>query len=92
MNTRPSWVLGVCFLVGCLILAVAFGPRSQAEPGAAPQAGQPNRYEMRAVQSGRSSVLVTVMDRQTGQCWIRAESDNAWKDLGTPARPRRDGK
>ena len=48
MASRQSWVSSAFFLAGCVVLAVVFGPRSQAEKAEAPKAGPPTpgRYQL----------------------------------------------
>jgi hypothetical protein len=82
MNTRKAWVVGICFLAGCLLLGAFCGSRSDAEQKAPPS--PVGRYQ--AIQGRANDTSFVVIDTATGQCWTNdARGDaSSWRDLGSP--------
>jgi hypothetical protein len=90
MQSRTSWVLGGAVVLAALILGVSFGSRTAAQPRPAepPAVG---RYQLlpagEGVGGGVVHVRYAVVDTATGQCWSLDQGE--WKDLGSPARPKK---
>jgi hypothetical protein len=88
VTARPSLIIGVSILLGCLVLGWLLAPNSAGQAPAAAPKGEA-RYQTIAVGN-----YIVVSDPATGECWTRIvqapELKNApefaWVSLGTPIR------
>ena len=86
MNAR-SWVIGLLFVLGCLILAIGWGNFAPAQVQAPPAAA--GRYQLSLKGLESSNTVLFVCDSTTGRCWYRdtahANAGGAgWTELGSP--------
>jgi hypothetical protein len=82
MNLRQTWILGGCFVAGCLLLAAALGPWWRAE-----KAGRYQAVLLDPSSGHASSGSFLIVDTATGRSWTmnpRYAEHGQWTDLGSP--------
>jgi hypothetical protein len=83
MRQKPTLLLGVCFVLGCLVLGLFLSPPSagQAAP-APPPAGRPGMYQV-SVAYDQGNMVIFFCDTETGQLW-RSTGSTTWHEFPSP--------
>ncbi|HKB03840.1 MAG TPA: hypothetical protein VKD90_16570 [Gemmataceae bacterium] len=84
MRQRPTLLLGVCFILGCLILGLFnSAPSAGQAPPRPPEAARPGKYQVAASNMGPSTSVVVLCDTETGRMW-RSDNGGDWGEIASP--------
>jgi hypothetical protein len=85
MRQRPVLTLGVCFILGCLILGLFnSAPSAGQAPPRPPEAARPGKYQVSVgAYSPHNVRMIVLCDTETGQLW-RWDGEGDWVEMPTP--------